>query len=338
MRSTPAAILLSLLLVGCVDAADDAPDLGESTDELSVWQWPDDVQVPLQDSTRQVGLSWWNDRLHMVYTDYSSASSTNLKWSRYDGTSWSGELSVGQNSDSNPTLAPFGDRLQLIYKPVGQNRLMMTSTGGSVWTSPVTIGRSLGSTSIRSPSALAYNGKLYVAYCAHDSQNRGHVYVDRFDGTQWIAYSSWQISSGGPLCQSVVMAYMPDTEEIELIYTVVHANGGVPYSAIVRRRGTIGRSVSVWYSPEVLPSMKSAKPLSVVSCNGETHLTHGGFDGSITEIWWSYRANGNWVNSQRVPNQWSGAGATLGCFDDTETVMVHNVSGGTDLMQSIFGP
>jgi len=163
MRTSPASVLFPLLfgaaLVGCVTTDDESPELGEAVSDLSVWQWTDDVQIPLQDTTRQVGLASFNDRLHMVYTDNSA---TNMKWSRY-GTSWSGELSVSQNTDSTPALADFNNRLHLIYKPSGQGRLMMMDAGGSTWTSPITIGRSLGAYVPYAPSAMAYDSKLYVA-------------------------------------------------------------------------------------------------------------------------------------------------------------------------------
>ena len=132
-----------------------------------------------------------------------------------------------------------------------------------------------------------------------------------------------------------MIAPMPDTGGAEVIFNMVN-NGGSKYSAVVRERITIGRSFVVFDGREVLP-MKSYKPMSVVTCNGVTHLVHGGYS-TITEIWWSYRNGGDWVTDMKVPNQWSGAGPTLGCFDDTDAIMVHNVSGGTNLMWSIFGP
>jgi hypothetical protein len=55
-------------------------------------------------------------------------------------------------------------------------------------------------------------------------------------------------------------------------------------------------------------------------------------------IWWSRRVNGAWAADNRVPNQWSAAGATLGCLNGTYPLMVHNVSGGTQLMQSLYAP
>jgi len=330
------SLLCTAAFGGCLDDGS-APALGEDLSELSVWQWPDDVQIPTQDTTRQVALAPFGDRLHMIYTDYASSTSTALMWSRWNGSSWTGEVTVGRNSDSRPALTAYADRLTLIYKPVGEGRLMMTSTASTTWTTPVTVGRSLGSYVPYNPSALAYGGKLYLSYCASNGTS-SYVYVDRFDGSTWTPFRSIQASSNAAYtCQSALMAPMPDTGEVELIYNVVNAgNNTTLYSMVARQRAVIGRSTVVWNGGEVLP-MKSMKPLSVVTCDGETHLVHGGYS-SITEIWWSFREGDDWVTDAKVPNQWSGAGATLGCLNGTTTVMVHNVSGGTDLMQSVFGP
>ncbi|MBK9033173.1 MAG: hypothetical protein IPL61_18195 [Myxococcales bacterium] len=336
------AFLLSLLLggalVGCLSADDEAAMLDESVGELSAWQWPDDTQIVGKESTRQPALAWFGSRLHMVYTDYSSSSSTALKQTRFNGSSWTTSVSLGVSSDSHPALVDYDGSLRLIYKPVGQNRLMMmtsTTASATTWSSPVTIGRSLGTRTASAPSALAFGGNLYVAYCSQLS-DLPHVLVDRFDGATWTAVHDTVASSQlYSTCNSVVMAAMPDTGEVEVLYNVIGSGGGVkPY--IMRQRVVIGRSSTVWYSP-TYTGMTSFKPISVVTCDGITHLVHGG-DPDITEIWWSFRSNNNWVAGTQVPNQWSGAGAALGCFNGTKTVMVHNVSGGTHLMQSIFGP
>lgn len=316
--------------IGCTDPA----ELDEVASEASVYQWPDDVALTSDrfDSTRQVALAPFGGRLHMVHTDYSSSTSTALMWSRRNGQTWSSDTALGRSSDSRPALTPFGDRLYLFFKPVGERRLMMMSTSGSLWNSPVTVGRSLGAYTPTMPSAMTYGDKLYLSYCASDGTS-SYVYVDRYDGTTWSAYRSVLVSAiPGYVCGSALMAPMPDTGEIELIFNRLGTSAGEIY----RQRGTIGRSTSVWYSTERLP-MRSYKPLSVVTCAGLTHLVHGGAS-SPTEIYWSFREGDDWTAEQRVPNQWSGAGATLGCLADTTTVMIHNVSGGVDLMQSDFGP
>jgi hypothetical protein len=333
---SPLLLACAAALGGCVDAGPD-PELGELQSELSVWQWPDDTAIASKTSTRQVAMAPFDGRLHMAYTKYDSTTSTELMTTRWNGSNWSTALTTGVYTDSRPALATLGTQLHLFYKPAGQGRLMMmVNPGNGVWTSPVTVGRSLGGYVPSAPHALEYGGKLYLTYCASNGTS-SVVNVDRYDGTSWTAFRQLTATTNSAyLCQSALMAAMPDTGEVEIIYNVIDNNWSTGrYSSVARQRGVIGRSTTVWYAGEVLP-MKSYKPLSVVTCDGVTHLVHGGYS-TITEIWWSYRENGDWVTDAEVPNQWSGAGAALGCYG-TQTLMVHNVSGGTQLMQSIFGP
>ena len=339
MQHTLRTLASTLLLVGGLAACVDDPDapLGDTADALSVWQWPDDTAITGKDSTRQVAMAQLGTRLHMIYTTYDSSTSTQLKWTRWAGTSWSVPVSVGLATDSRPALATYNDRLHLVFKPVGQGRLMMAVGDSSTFGAPVTVGRSLGSYVPSMPHLLAYGGKLYLSYCA-TSGSGSVVNVDRYDGTSWTTLLQQTVATNDQYrCASALMAPTPDTGEVELIYSVVESGTNTfYYSAVWRRRLVIGRSSTIIYSPEPLP-MKSRKPLSVVTCNGATHLVHGGYS-TETEIWWSFREGGDWVTDAKVPDQWSGAGAALGCYDDTQTLMVHNVSGGTQLMQSIFGP
>ena len=341
MRMTPRFLCCALLFAAvpaCVDDGTD-PELGEAIDDLVVSQWPDDVTIPGKATSRPVALTPWNGRLSMFYTDAAVSPGTEILWSWWDGASWSPSLTTGRFTTTRPAATTFNNRLTMVYRPSGQNGLVMTSTGTLTWTAPVAAGRSLaiGNYAATNPSLLEYGGKLYLAYCANNGAS-SYVNVDRYDGTSWAAYRQIPVSYvGSTYCQSALIAAMPDTGEVEVIWnTVWNASNGIIYNPVYRQRGTIGRSTSVWYSTETLP-MKSSRPLSVVTCNGNTHLVHGGWTND-TELWWSYRSGGAWVTDAKIPNQWSAAGATLGCLNGTYPLMVHNVSGGTQLMQSLFAP
>lgn len=339
MRSNPiialaVSLVLGAALGGCVD---EGPALGEAEGAESVWQWTDDVPVPDLFSTRQVALTWWNSKVQMVYTHYQSANPDQLRWARFDGTAWSTEHALNQNTDTNPALASFNNRLYLIFKPSGQNRFMMMSTAASTWTTPVTVGRSIGSNQVGPPSALAYGGNLYLAYCGRDTGGYPHVFVDRWNGTTWSAFHDFRASTfASYTCRGVVLAAMPDTGAVELIYNLTYIASGSAAAPVYRKRAVITANGTTWSAAEQL-RMTSYKPMSVVSCGGKTHLVHGGASSSsLADIWWSYRSGGDWVDALKVPNQQSGAGAALGCFADTTAIMVHNPSGATQLSWSYY--
>lgn len=326
--------LLSIAVAACVEDGAD-PELGDAVDELSVSQWPDDEAIPDKRSGGVVALTPWNGELHMVYTDPSSTYALELWWARWDGTRWSPSLATGRFTGGRPALATFDGRLIMVYQSTADRRIMMTSTTSQTWSTPVEAGRSLaiGGYTARGTSLLAYGGKLYLTYCADNGSSK-YVNVDRFDGTSWTAYRQIPVSYRSDVwCEGATMVAMPDTGGVEILWST---RGSGSTGQVFRQRGTIGRSASVWYSTEALP-MKSAGPVSVVTCNGATHLVHRGWS-TATELWWSYRDGGDWVPDTRIPNQWSDSGATLGCLAGTYPLMVHNVSGGTQLMQSLFAP
>src|SRR4029079_3974687 len=93
----------------------------------------------------------------------------------------------------------------------------------------------------------------------------------------------------------------------------------------------IGRPSSSW--PVRALTMKSKKPISIVTCSNVTHLVHGGFSND-SEIWWTERSGSHWNADVRVPNQASEGGAALGCLG--RPVMVHN-GGYSQLWWSYFG-
>jgi hypothetical protein len=89
--------------------------------------------------------------------------------------------------------------------------------------------------------------------------------------------------------------------------------------------GTVNAGGAPTWQPEQVLSFRSKKALSITTCAGNTHFTHGG-DDNPNEIWWTYRVGNEWLDDVRVPNQASSGGATLGCANGVP-YMIHN---GTD--------
>lgn len=295
-----------MMIAGCVDGE---PLENELESEATVYAWSDDVPISGQRTDHQVGLARFGTALHMAY----NAGGGVLRWARFDGTSWTTAASMPGSVDYGPALVAFNNRLYAIYKAQSQNRLMVTSTTGNTWSTPATAGSTIGSGTILSaPSAVVHGGVLYTGYCTRTPAG-DRVRIDRFDGATWQLVADYEAVFR---CQNVALASHPDGV-FDILFDVVSGYSGNRYMYEIR--GT-GAPVPSWQR-RFLP-MTSAKPMSVVTCNGITHLVHGG-NATPREIWWTVRENGEWLGDTRVPNQASYGGSALGCFG-TQTIMVHN--------------
>lgn len=337
MRLLEALFLLStVLLPACAELTD---ELGETTSELVVEQWPNDSVIPDKFTSRQVAIAPWKSRLYMAHTDHSNISTTEILLSWWDGETWSSSLTTGKYSSTRPALAAHDGRLYLAYVPVGSSTLRMTSTATLTWTPQVAAGRSLaiGNHTASMPFLYSFERMLYLAYCTSNG-SASYVNVDRFDGTSWTALHQVPVSYvPSTYCTHALLNYNPDGQELELFYGYnVVANGTA--------KGYVRRQVSTtsgryWQGGESFGL--SNRPVSAVFCGNHTHYVHNG-SVSPTELWWKNRSlydNGIWATGARVPNQWSSAGATLGCMSGSTLLMVHNESGSAHrIMQSMFNP
>jgi hypothetical protein len=304
-------------LAGCVS---EDIELAETESELSVWQWTDDVKIPNQASSYQPGLASFAGRLRKIHT---KAGSTQLQISGFDTVLWSTPVNLPLYADYGPALTVLGSRLATVYHAAGQNRLLMaTSIDGVNFSIPVTAGRSLERATLRyAPSIAAKGDLLYAAYCVTD-QYGNHVWIDRMYTTGvWAPVKQFDVPG---TCKHVALG-VENSLTMHLVYTFETSSSW--YLAHSRM------SVDTWSTP-VVGSMKSKKPPSIVTCNGVTHLVHGGYS-NPDEIWWSFLNLGAFVGDAKVPNQASSGGAALGCHANT-AYMVHN-GGYSDLWWSEFG-
>lgn len=327
------AILIAAALAGCgIEDETDQLETGEVEAASSVYQWAWQGYVPNQKSYWQVGTASYKGRLQLVHNGMGTPSQ--LWSSSFDGTTWTANKLLSLTSTGGPSLVVHGDKLKMIYRAAGQNRLMMSTFDDSrrpedpAYIMPVTIGSYLGTETLTSePAAATYGGKLYVAYCTQHK-----LRIDRFDGVGWsLAFSQAYAPNGW--CEHVELAVLPDDGALHVVYsTMADLAYGDPSYAMRDYRTFDGISFA---STGQTLTMKTKQPISITSCNGITHMTHGGFSTS-SEIWWAERRYGAWSTDFRVPSMYSTGGAALACFG-TKTLMIFpDISGWLNRME--FGP
>lgn len=335
MRTTSLALILSASLAGCVGPGD--PNTSTTESNISVYQWTDDQPTGGR-SGYQPGLASFGGRLHMLMTNmdlvYPPGCSTTscaypthkLEWQRFNGSSWSTPVATGQLADYGPAVAVLNNRLVAVYHASGQNRLVMTTSDGTNgWSAPVNAGTTLNSTTLRYAPALAVrNGVLYAAYCTGDSAG-DHIRIDEYT-TAWRTVSHIDVDG---TCKGVAMTLEPDGHLRMLFNNQLGSNIWSFYEA--RDNG----AATTWVTSR-LTNKYTVKPPSIAYCDGLTHMIHGGYSNG-SEIWWSARENGAWIDDQKVPNQTSDNGAAVACYNGTRPIMVHN-GGYDDMHWSEFVP
>jgi hypothetical protein len=314
-------ILMVVALTGCaIETETDTDDLdtGEIESESSVTQWGGFYGIPngrggTQMSQAQVGLAEFNGLLHMVH---KGNSYPNELWhATYGPGGWSGDTRLPFTSLGGPSLLVHGNALKMITRSATAQRLEMSTMVNGLFQTPGPIGTPIGSGVLNGePVGTVFGGRIYVAYCTTNA-----VRVERQDGTAWSVVL--QIPNG---CSYVELAQLPDTGQLYLYYARTDGS-------IYERKSTSGLT---WTNSSVLvPYKKTLKPMSIVSCNGVTHFSHGGYS-NPGEVWWSERLYGSWSNDAKISYQTSYGGAAIGCYQN-QAVMVHN-SHNNELMYSRF--
>ena len=329
---------------GC--ALSEEPDLSSMESALSPEQWDDGRWVDhAQRSNYQVGLASFGGRLHMLYrTDnlsggvWGSVNRPELKWSRFNGTSWSEPVQLDAlQADYGPSMTVWNDQLVTIYNSYGENRLLMSTSRGQEWSTPVTAGTSLGTSKLAyAPAVVNYRNVLYVAYCREDS-DRDRVQVDRFNGYEWTSAATFDVTSPWK-CKSVAAAALPGPK-FRLVWNYHDPRtfgGHIPDWRVSEVSGSAVTSNLVRTSLSDETGNRSKKPMSIAHCDGVTHLLHGGY-GDPEDIRWQAIENGQWGPSLWVPGKQSYGGAQLACFG-TRPIMVHNMEDESLLRMSEFRP
>ena len=315
------AAAASVSVTGCM--SDDGLELSEAFEELAVSQWQDDIRVDGQSSAKQPGVAWFNNRVHMVHN--GSGDAKELWYSVRDEVrkSWSTNFKI-QNlrADGGPSLVAWDGRLTMIIRQ--GNRLVMSKMNGDQsWSLPAQIGTGVATRS--APSAVVTGGKLYVGYCDSNGPR-----VDVLDGPagQWAP--SWSTSDGDYDCQTVALGADDTRGILHVGYTTFWTAWwtGTEFWQVNTSKAVVRNGNATWDANPVFHEMDSKKPMSITTCNGVTHLVHGG-NADPNGIYWTTfdYAAGRWLPDAKVPSQASDDGAQLGCAGST-AFMIHN--GGTD--------
>ncbi len=306
--------------------------LGSSQSALGVSGWLNDVKVPGQHSEFAPGLAQFGNYLHMVHN--GSSDPKTLWWSKFNGAGWSTNVKLsGMQAAGGPGLAVLGNRLYMVFRKHGTKDMVITSTTGGSWTTPVKVvsGR-------YAPALTEYQGKLYMAYCAPTStvpgspEHNNWVRVEVFEGGQWKREHNIRATAAFVECRGVAIAGFGG--KLHVVWNLLHHDwlwGDEYYMG--EATWTPGNLPVVKHLP-----MKSRNPPSLVVCNNTAHLVHSG--STSNKLWWSYQyTNGTgWSTEVKVPNQSSHAGAGLGCYAGYQATMVHNAAYDDQLWWSEYAP
>jgi hypothetical protein len=148
-----------------------------------------------------------------LYLIYKGESSDTLYTTYFDGTTWCGDVKISQEvgktiqevggvsqevagispeSNYNPGVAVYNNRLYLVYKGEDSNTLYTAYFDGNRWYGNAKISDQPGKISPESnynPGFAVYNNRLYLVYKGEGSNT---LYTAYFDGTRW--YGNEKIS------------------------------------------------------------------------------------------------------------------------------------------------
>ncbi|UJF32511.1 dockerin type I domain-containing protein [Paenibacillus hexagrammi] len=162
-----------------------------------------DNDTPLnKDTTKDalnVSLVVFNNELYATWQELGPTSYWQLRVAKYNGTSWSrvdGDGTSGINTSSNtnarnPKLIEYNSSLYVFWDETGGNGInqirVKKYAGGSTWNS-ADGGSSLNQNSShagQAPSAVVYNGKLYLTWQENDNSSISQLRIKSYDGTTW---------------------------------------------------------------------------------------------------------------------------------------------------------
>ncbi len=311
--------MMAVALTGCaLETEPEDVETSEIEAAASVYQWIDRGTIAGQLSDQQVGLAEYNGKLHMVHTGVAAVGTGNeLYMSSYNGSSWSSQIRIRTASvraTNGPALVAHDGLLHMVFRAANQNRLVMSTMYQEVSYGPAqTIGSHLGyETIVGKPSAASWNGQIYVAYCTKNA-----LRIDRFDGgSTWTLVKKEQFSTS-TTCNHVGLTVIPETATLHVVYAT-----NVGSQQLMHEQVTWDGTGWYYINNNNLYGMKTNKPVSMVTCNGITHMVHGGY--TSHQVYWAERYNGIWKYDYAVPNQVSyNGGAAVGCLG-SRAIMVHN--------------
>lgn len=128
----------------------------------------------------------------LLFIVYKGASSNALYSAWFDGTTWFGNKKISSQpgditpeSDHNPGLAVFNDKLYIIYKGVDSDDIYTAYFQDATWHGNTRIKDQQGGISPQSscsPGATVFEGNMYIVYKGASSND---LYTAWFDGSSW---------------------------------------------------------------------------------------------------------------------------------------------------------
>jgi hypothetical protein len=257
------------------------------------------------------GTKWTGDITQIEQTDISASPSAvvfnstiyvlkelsgQLSYNVFDGLSWAGEQNVGVTILESPGAVvyfnPFLSKnmIYVFHQGGGAGgRLDYTAFDGTLWETDTPVPNTGMS---GSPSAVVYNGKIYVFHKGQGSTNE-HLWFNTFDGSNW---GGDQQVPGLLMSESPSACLHYDTTVSKWKIYVFHQGSG---------GGTLWYTSfdgSVWATDrQVTINGISASP-SAVSYHDKIYVFHHG-TGTGSDLWYNVfdPSSGFWAGDQQIP-------------------------------------
>jgi hypothetical protein len=130
--------------------------------------WTDVQTMSNEVSSLPPALVSWNNTLYLAYVDTTRDNNLFITSSK-DGTTWSGDLKIGQASKTAPAFAIWNGTLYLAFvaNDPSKSLLIINSSDGVNWSHNQQIHQS----SSTAPSLTIFNNTLYAAFVANNAGN-----------------------------------------------------------------------------------------------------------------------------------------------------------------------
>lgn len=165
---------------------------------VEIKKYPNSLDVQ---SNYNPGVALFLGRLYYIY---KGKSSNTLYSMSFDGQTWFGNLAIkdqpggiSPDSNYNPGVAVFNNKLYIIYKGSGSNTLYSAYFDGTKWYGNTKISDQPGKIdpqSNYSPGVAVFNNKLFMVYKGSDNNM---LYSAYYDGTTWFGNKAIKDQPGG---------------------------------------------------------------------------------------------------------------------------------------------
>ncbi|HEX6903073.1 MAG TPA: hypothetical protein VF789_25370 [Thermoanaerobaculia bacterium] len=136
----------------------------------------------------------------LLFTIYKGAHSNTLYAAWFDRNMWCGNVKISDmeggispESNFNPGMAVFKNKLYIVYKGAHSNDLYTATLDGDKWSGNTKIndqGGNINPQSNYNPGAVLFNGKLYIVYKGAHSNTLFYAW---YDGSAWAGNNKIKI-------------------------------------------------------------------------------------------------------------------------------------------------